>query len=486
MLQTIKRLSRQASVYGLGELLTRGVAFVLIPIYTRFLTPADYGVLAIVDAISSVLMPLFGLGLAGAVVRFYFDFDDDERKGYLGTISLGWIMLALVLVVLLDRFGKSLSAPFFSKMAFSPYLRLGVWIAFLRAFGLIPLNLLRAQEQPARYRALTFLSFLVGTSAIIYFVVFRREGALGSLKGQFIANLVFAIVYSAFVAFNIRLQFSWSQFYASLGFGLPLVPHRLAQWALNLSDRLLLERYVELNAIGLYSLSYKVVTVMGLVTSSINNAWVPIYYRIAKEGRRDTLARLSTYYAVLVIGLGLGLALLSKEVIIILASSEFHEAYRMAPIIVAGYVMHGFYLVLVSSLFYANRSSLVAVATVASGAVNIFLNLWLMPRYGVMAAAWNTLMGYTVYFILVYVMSMRIYPLPYEYKRVALALGVAVGLFLLGYAVVDFPSLAVNVALKLVIIALFLLVLFGLGFFTPDEMAAARRVGRSLVDRLGI
>jgi O-antigen/teichoic acid export membrane protein len=427
--------------------LVRGLAFVLLPVYTRYLSPAEYGIVALTVTCTVVLGMLYPLGLRGAVSRTYYEGGTvRERKERVGTLWIAMLLFAAVSAVLLDRFGPSLAAAVLPEVPFHPYLRLAVWTAFLGVLGLTPLVLLQAQERALAYVLLTLWTALTTTGVTVWFVV-RGGGAQGYLQGALVGAALAAIPFLALTVGQVRPVFRMSILMPALAFSLPLVPHALAGWTLEMSDRAILSRFLPLHDVGVYSLGYQLGAAMGLVTAAFNAAWVPFLFGTLKdegEAAHPKLARLVTYYAVALCFIGLGWSLLVEHAITLIAGPEFREAYRITPWVVGGYVFAGLYLIPTNLLFWRQRTGVMPLVTLAAGAVNVGLNLWLVPRYGAIAAAWSTLGAYGVLLILTWLNSERLQPFPYEYRRLGLMAGLALALFLTGQ-LLPFPSPALEV-----------------------------------------
>jgi O-antigen/teichoic acid export membrane protein len=477
MLKRLKSLASQSTVYGLGGLLPKAIAFLLLPLYTQFLTPADYGILAFTTTINSVLLILLELGLGSAVTRFNYDYlnDEKERRAYYGTIWIFLTIASLLLTLLLDWQGESWFSLLFEETPYHPYGRLAVWLAFFTLAQTIPLVLFRVREQAYNYTLFTVGRFLFNTLAIVLFVAGLRQGAEGSLKAQLLVGIMFFVPFTLVTLRHLRLAFHWNKLKASLAFGLPMIPHALSSWVLNVSDRILLERYVSLDELGLYNLGYRLAMILDLVLFSINSAWAPFFFRTAatEKDAPKTFARLTTYYTLLMLTLSLGIALLSKPLLVFMAKPAFRAAYPVVPVVVLAYISHGFYFMVVNQLFYAKKIQRLPLYTMISAAVNITLNLLTLGRYGIMAAAWNTVIGFVVLFALVFRESARVYPVPYEYKRLAILFGAAGFIYFLG-SLVSPGNPYLEFVIRSAIIALFPLALLLLRFFTPQETGRAK------------
>lgn len=476
----LRKLLGASAVYGLGSVLVRGLTFLLLPLYTRYLSPAEYGIVALTTTCTVVLGMLYPLGLRGAISRTYYESGSvEERKERIGTLWIAMVVSALAMALLLDRTGPSLAAALLPEVSFHPYLRLAVWTALLGVFGLTPLVLLQAQERPLAYVAVTIWAALTTTALTVWLVV-RGDGAEGYLTGVLLGAALAALPYLALTLRQVRPVFRMSVLLPALAFSLPLVPHALAGWALEMSDRAILTRLIPLHDVGVYSLGYQLGAAMGLLTTAFNAAWVPFLFGSLKEeggAAHSRLARLVTYYAAALCFIGLGWSLLVKHAIGFLAGPEFGEAYRITPWVVGGYVFGGLYLIPTNLLFWRQRTTVIPLVTVAAGAVNVGLNLWLVPRYGAIAAAWSTLAAYGVLLVLTWRTAERLHPFPYEYRRLGLMAGLALALFLAGQFL-PFPSPALEVAGRVLLWLAFPFGLVALGAFDRMELAVLTRLVR--------
>ncbi|MDD3828049.1 MAG: oligosaccharide flippase family protein [Anaerolineae bacterium] len=470
MFDKLKRLAGQSFIYTSAELLRSSLAFLLLPIYTTILTPADYGILGVVGPLYAFLSFFLGLGIQNSLTRFYFDYSDRKKlQEYIGTVAIFLLGSSLGLSVLLTVGGPRLFGLVLPQTPFFPFVLLTVWNACISVTRVLPLILFRVEEQPARYAALNLIDFLVTTGLIIYFVVGLRRGALGNLEAQVIAAVIIAVPSLWITARRSRLHFSWGQVGASLAFSLPLLPHLLGNWILNLSDRVVLDQFVSKADLGLYTLGYQFGLLLNILAVALNNAWVPFFYKHAGDREHDELVSLFTTYQVLVVaGLALALALLSREAIEIVAAPSYLMAYQVAPWIIFGYLARFLYLFPVNGLFYAKRTHWVSLGTLLTGALNIGLNLWLVPRYGILAAAVNTFIAFAVLLIVIYSIGQRIFPIRYQYRRIGQILVLAAGLYATGAWLAP-DSLWPRVAVKTAILAAFPLLLWVTGFLSPAE-----------------
>lgn len=485
MLAEIKRVFKDTVVYGLGSLIPKAAGIILVPIYTRFLAPADYGIMSLASITTTIVGSVLVLGQTGSLTLYLrsvqSDVSEEDRRRLLFSVTVFTLVFAAAVIAALFPFGPTLTRIVFDnpEFTFDPFVGLALVTALLG----LPLMLFqavnRAQGRARSYASLQLASFAVNTGFTLWFVVAMRQGALGSIKGTLVAAATLAPVALWSLGRRMTFRFSGTWLKKSLLFGLPLIPHAFAGWALTFADRALLARYSGLDETGLYALAYSISMVMNLASQSINQAWGPIYYDLAdSEEGRAKLPRLTTVYAVAVVFLGMVYMLFSREVLLVLAAERYWEASRLVPIIVGGYVCFALYSVLSTGIFFAKRTGWVAAISATSAVLNVGLNLWLIPRFGMWAAAWNTLLAYACMAVAARVLSERLAPGRFEDGRLLALVGVFAAVFVanLSLQATD-VGLAVALSAKVVLLVAAAGALVGLRVITSDEI-------RTLVRRL--
>lgn len=482
----LKGLASKSVVYGLGSVLLRSISLFLLPLYTRYLTPADYGITGVVAAITSVLGFVMTLGLNGALTRFHFSAaTEEDRKANNGTIMMTMIGFAVLLALLLDFSGSHLTSFGLSRIPFHPYIRIAIWTAVFNMLVLFPQITFQVREKPMQYVAVSVTGVLVTIACLVWFVAFRREGALGYLKGNLYAAMILAVPYLWITARHAVLAFRRTMFIAALGYALPLVPHQLGGWLLDVSDRLILERYTPLPDVGLYSLGYQFGLIMYIGAMSINQAWIPFFFRRVEQkgdAAKPEIAGLVTYFALALCLMALAIASLSQEALAVLVTPPFRRAYSVVPWITAAYLCCGLYFIPGNFVFVTKRTRLVPIPTFVAGIVNIAANLFLVPRYGMMAACWTTFGSFVLMLVMFWAIARRVYPFPYEYARLAAILCMTVVLFVIARSL-SFPWIAVQIALKILIVIALPCLLFLFLASEQEHAAVSRMFGRIAGER---
>ncbi len=402
---TFGSLLRGSLLYTIGSVVPRVGIFLLLPIYTLGMGPAEFGTFSLMLSLAGLLTILYRLGLDGALLRFHFD------VGSRRTAALYWTMAAITLLagIAMSLILGTVVAPIFSTVfagvALVPYGWLAIGIALLTAFQYVPTTWFRAVETPGRVVIFGFATFIGGAVVTLWLVLGLRLGAVGGLLGQLASGVVVVAVTLALLARRQPPTFDPELAAEGLRFGLPLVPHSIAGWVLNLSDRWVIGLTIGLSvaatqtAIGIYALGYQLGQVVAVVAIALNTAWVPFFYPRGEHELGPGLLREMTTLSVGALAiLTAFVGVLAPEVVSVLApsswGSEASIAAVVAPLVAVACLVQGFYFMAVSPIFLQRRTAVLPVFTLAAGALNVGLNILLIPRLGVVGAAWSTIAGY--------------------------------------------------------------------------------------------
>ena len=470
MLAQLKRLAKHSVIYGLGGVVSRILAVLLLPLYTAYLEPQDLGSVAIVTALAVVLVTILRGGISSAFFRFYFDSPDPlyrlrvVRTSFWFTMGSATLGLAAGLILaepIADILGLG-EQPGLVRAAF-----VGIW-AQMNYEQLTAL--FRAEERSSAFVAASLTNIAITVAATVLLVVVFEQGALGVVVGNFLGTLT---VYSLLLAYRreqLGLEFDRPLLREMQRFGVPLVPAALALVVINFSDRFFLAHLADLNEVGVYEMGMRVASAMVLLLTAFRMAWPAFAYSIEDDGEaRRTYAFVLTYLVFIASWVALALGLLAPWIVELLSSdSAFDEGARVVAILAFAKAAYAAYIVMAIGVGRARRTQFNWVITGAAAAVNIGLNLLLVPRYGMFGSAAATAAAFGVLFLGMTWYAQRVYPVSYQWRRVTTAAASAIGLTVLGKLLeVPFP-----VALALV--ASYPLVLLPLGFYLPAELARVR------------
>ncbi len=416
----VGRLFSGSAKYGLATLAQRGIAFLLIPIYTAFLSPTEYGIVSLAETIAAVLLTLFGLSLPAALRNDFHDLAEGERDEFVATLVIGTAVLLVGLGGLSMLVGPAVVGTLWPEFTVPFYPFVDLAIAAAAARGLLELHLahLQMKEQSSRYVAISFGQFLLVTAVVLVFVVGLRQGSFGMLAGKALGlGAVTLAVGTMFRRYYRPSLFVWRRFVKALKFSWPLVPHQLIALVLTAADRFFIEHYRTTEDVGLYSLAYALAGVMTVVSSSILLAWTPLFYRLANtDDGGQRLARVGEgLVGVLVVAGCLG-TVVSADVVAWIVDARYVSAAPVVPIVIAGLLLHGCFAVFHLAVLRSGRTSMLAMVTIIAAVLNVVLNALWVPDYGVEGAAWATVLSYLVEAAVVFVLAQRLMLIRYTYR----------------------------------------------------------------------
>ena len=467
----MRRLGRHSAVYGLGGIVSRVLAVFLLPLYTRYLDTADLGAVGLIVALSAVLVTVLRLGISSAFFRFYFDSTDPAQRRLVVRTAF-WFTMASATAGLAA--GVLLAEPIADLLGLDDanLVRagfVGVW-AQMNYEQLT--SLFRAEERSTEFVLASLANIAVTIGATILLVVAWEQGALGVLVGNFVGTLTVYLALLAVHREQLGLQFSRPLLREMNRFGIPLVPAALALIVVNFSDRFFLVHLASLAEVGLYEIGVRIASAMVLLLTAFRMAWPAFAYSIEDDAEaKRTYAFVLTYLVAIASWLALALGLLAPWLVRLLTQPEFYEGERVVAPLAFGGMAYAAYIVMAIGVGRTKRTQFNWVITGFAAAVNVALNLILIPPYGIMGAAVATVAAYVVMFLGMTWYAQRVFPTPYQWRRVLTAVGAAVVLVLAGR---QLGGLAAALGLTLA----YPLALLALGFFLPEERRTLLRATR--------
>jgi O-antigen/teichoic acid export membrane protein len=453
----LRRFVRSFFVYLVPTVLLRGVSVILTPFYTRSLSPADYAVVGVANTIWYGLTVLFGLGLHSALLRLYADArNPDSRRQLVGGTTLallaGGTTLAFALHIVWSQGWVQVSR-------LLPYAEGGnlILLASVATLFTTPLTTLYiAQERPTAFGVFSVCSSLLQMTTTVVFVVVLDRGARGAIEAITLSQGAAGLFSLVALARESSLRGAPSWAWRAIRLGLPLLPHGAATWVLALADRLVLERYVEADELGRYTLAYLFGAALSMATGAIAQTLHPMAMRRLSADPSDPLVpRLGTYAIAAVAFIGtLGLAV-SVEAVDLLAPTSYAGTVRFVPWMLLGSFFQGVYFVWSLGTWFAKRTIWMSVIATVTSLITIALNLVLVPRFGADAAAMVTAGTYGLSAATHGFIAQKLHRIRWEYRRWS-AIGIATALV----TVVWWFTLDRSAATRITVLALMVLIVW--------------------------
>jgi O-antigen/teichoic acid export membrane protein len=485
MIDYLRRLARTGTAYTASSVLAKMFAVFTLPLYTRYMTPVDFGRAEVLGVGVVVLSIIVRGGMVEALMRYHHHFADRQpevaRTAFWGTF-VALVIGAAACVGLAEPIAQLLLRS--SDQA-------AVDLVYVAVFGLVAftfyellLTFYRVDEDAARYATATVLNVLITIPLTVWLVVFEERGAEGYLLGNFTGTAI--IVVGLLVAQRRRIGRPGMPLAAEMTkFGTPLVPAEVSLYALNFADRVLLinipaSKTQGLAWAGLYSVGVKLAQGVTVFVRAFQLAWPPLAYSISSDKEaRVVYGRMLTYY-LLVVSLPLVFLALSARLIAdVFVAPEFFGSYRAIPLVATGIAFYGAYLVMVTAVARTGRTGSLFPVAMAGLAVNIALCLLLIPEFDIAGAGMSLIAAYLVILSLMFLKARNAIDIQLEWGRLAHLAVTALAVALIGEHLLP-ESGTVAYLLRVAWWGLYPLALLVTGFFSRDEIDRLRGAHRLL------
>ncbi|HVL67121.1 MAG TPA: oligosaccharide flippase family protein [Vicinamibacterales bacterium] len=432
MLTKLRGLSKSLAIYGLGDAAIQAINFLLLPVYVQYLSRTDYGIIALLAAVEAPLKLLFRWGVDGAFMRFWYEEDQHGRQRLASTLFLFLLAANGILLAAAVLLAPLLSQRLFDQPGYTLALQLVLLNTFAIGFTFIPFHVLRIQNKPAQYSALALARSVATLVGRLVLIVGFGWGVMGIIVTDVVVTAVLLVVLLPWFRPLIRLTFSKQALRESLAFGLPRVPHGFALQLMAVADRFILQKFRTTAEIGLYSMGVSFGLIPKIVLAAFESAWAPFYYATSREpDARRVFATVTTYGVALLALMTAVLAATGRDLLDLMTRGEFTAAAPVVTWTAVGVFFYGCYLLTSIGLNITRNTRYYPVSTMAGAAVNVGLNLALIPGYGMLGAAWANAAAYAVQSAIAFRFSQQFYRVDYERGRLTRALLAAIA----GYAV---------------------------------------------------
>ncbi len=469
-------LASDAAFYGGVRALLKSLAFLLVPLYAHFIVPEEFGRLELVLATVALVDVLITAGMDGVFARFYFDRDDPQWRRQAITLYLVIESVYPALVVFpLVLLSAGLSDRIFGVETYAAFFTIALVDIYLTNIVDLPMNLTRLRRQRRRFAA---YSLTRGGTQILMSVLLVAVWQLG-VKGILIASLsavcvAFVVTLREYVR-DLTRRIDWRVAREMIAFAWPGIIGGLAFYGLNLLDRFFVKHFHGLADAGLYGVAARYSQVVVVAVLAFRMGWTPWHYPWLRSGRHpEMVSRGANYYFVATGFLAVAISAWILPVFHVLMPESYWDATTaVAPLSLAA-VATGGYTLFAVGMNVTKRMRLLPPLAVVGAGIAVGLYFLLIPPFSFVGAAWGTTAAVTALALLVLAVSNRIYPVPWDYLRIAGACLLAVLLCLASLAVDASLSIGPSLAVRVAITAAFPLVLLAAGYFPKGDLAALR------------
>ncbi len=471
-----KHIIKHSLIYGGGESLIRLANFLLIPIYTRYLVPDEYGILQLLIITANLVAIVLELGIGSAIFKSILYSGHTNENATYSTAFYFTLLTSLIGILPLLMYRNELTTLIVGSDEHALALSLLVASIFFRNFAIIPFAKLRIEDRSVTYVVIAFVKFFIQIALNIYFVVVLGQGILGISMAQFISSFVLIFVFIYIIMGNLRLSFSRFILKDMLEFGLPLVPGALALFVINMSNRYFLKHYSSVEQVALFSLGYYVGLIINVLVFAFQRVWAAAMFKIAKEDDAHRIfAKNFTYFILVLSSVTFILSVFSWEIIGLMTTEKYYDSFRVVPFMCLSFLFYGVYFYMSYGMNIKKMTRYQPVIIGISAGLNLLLNFFLIPRYSMLGAAAANTISFALMGVLAGVVSNRFYTVRIELKRLLFMAFIFTILFLLGFTI-HFDSTLLTLSYKLLLCVIALMAFLKTNFFTRDEKKIIRRV----------
>lgn len=436
--------------YLTGDIAVKAIAFLSIPIFTRLLTQADYGIFSVFTAYVLMATILLSLNCHTAVGRYYY-----EKKGDFGEfLSTTLILVGLIFLVSAPVYlFSSRRIPWLSNLPgnLTVYILLA---SFFAIFYSVYYQILVPQKKSREFSAINIVKGY-GTFALSILLVWliKEDRYLGRVYATLLAGLALSIYFIRGILKYTKASFNLKHLKYIAGYSIPLIPYQLSSVVLSQFDRIMVNDLINSASAGLYSLGYNIGILVLMVVDATQKAIMPDFYLFLDNNEHQRLDALIKKIFLVIVTAAMGIILFAPEVFTVLADKKFHPGFRVIPAVVIGYVFFAMAAVYNRYIFYKKKTFYFSLIVLIAGALNIALNAFFIPKYGYIAAGYTTAVSYFSMFILSWLVTkfalrFKVTPLAVLWKPTILMLGL---IAVLGYLQTLGLNPALYFGLKLIV-----------------------------------
>ncbi len=424
---TFYRLAMGTLNYGAANVIAKIIGFFLIPLYTIYLSPEDYGVLELCASFSVFLVIFMRLGVPGSVNRFYFDYKDDEGKlkDYITTVHRLLLVSSSVLAIVVGVIFYFYSQSILPGVLFIPFILIVLINSSFSANSDLQKRLIQSKEQSSYMAIINVSNVFLGILLAVLFVVVFEMGVLGLFMSQLITTLLFFLQAQYYLRKYVNGSFDPSMLKESLKYGLGLLPHHAFAAAAPLLSKGILNYKESTAALGIFSLALRFIQPLDIFYNMFNRAFSPVYFSLRKEEKESSIKNI---YQMVVLGASVlfsSVFILLPALIPIMTPERFHQSADLVPILAIGFIGQVFYMLFTVEIFYNKKTKFISLITGIGVIVNLIITITFIDTLGIYAITWANSLGFIAWAVAAYFYSGKEFLRYFKAKNIGLAILVA-------------------------------------------------------------
>lgn len=400
----------------------KAINFFLLPLYTEYLSPKELGISDSISTLTAFIFPLLVMGLDSGFTAFYYDQRSENHiKKVFNTTELMLILLSCVPIIMFF-FSRHFSNLLFNTTEYSSLIIIALASVTINMIY-IPFSLIIRMEK--RMTTFAIINVIASLSMIILNIIFvsiLEWGASSLIISGTLVQLIQLILYVIFAKTKITIsKYDRKLCKSMLRYSIPLVPAVLAGWALSLSDRYIILGICSESDVGLYGIAARFSSVIAILSNAIYMSYAPFAFDKKDDlDAKQQYSRILNGFFILLLGICFTISLFGREIVVLMTSKPYFNAYLMLPGILFGQLAYGIITIVGYGISFSKKTGYTMIATISGAAINIVLNFIFIPKFGAVAASYTTFAGYAVMLILIYIFAQKLYPCDYKMTKIVL------------------------------------------------------------------
>lgn len=472
-------LIKHTTLYWIGNALNRVGAFILLPVYTTFLSVEEYGVLELLYSTNAILAVVLGAGLAHATLRFYFEYDDANLRYSVITTNLLIVFISgLTGAACVVFFSTEISNLIFDHDGYSRAIDVLATITILELMSEIGFAYLRAREMSFSYVVIAFFKLLVQVPITYYMLAIKAEGILGVLAANFISVLCAWMILMSIVYRHCGIRVNAAVVRPILHYSVPFAGSSIIWAVAGNADRYILNAFVSLEAVGIYGLAMKFATILEFfIVEPFRRSFGAYRFSVMKEENAAQIqANVTHYFFIIMCFMAFGIAIFTPDVLKLVARHDYWDAKDIVPLLLLGMAIDGLSYCYQTGILYSKKTRHIFNISGIAFFVTIGLTLVLVKMFGIWGASWSFVITAVIVALLTLRASQKLYYIGYKHKKDIVIIGICCLFYFLQYYIIQ-GGFFVQILAKMVISVSLLAVLIMVDEDARNMFDTARRYG---------
>jgi len=482
------RFFKHSTIYAFGNVLNRIAALLLLPVYTNYLTVAEYGALELFYVIAAVVTGFLSVGIAHATLRFYFEYESEVDRHSVVTTNLTVSMLiTFVGVLLIGQWHETLARYVFGGPEYSRGVLIILATLVFELSSQVSLAYMRAKEYSMLFVGIMFFKLLIQLAANTYFVVFRNMGVEGVLTGNLLAVVFGWLCLTIFVLSKCGYRFEWGKAVPALKYSFPFLLSTITALISTYTDRFLVNSLLSLQILGIYALALKFSEVLeSLIGEPFNRSYGAFRFSIMKEGNAAEIqARIVRYLLIGLCAIGLGIVYFADNLLKVMSNPAYWPAASILPILMVASLLRVLNYPLQTGILYEKKTRHIFHIGLIAAVTSVVSNFLMIKWLGLIGVCLAQVLTAAVVLVVTRRISQSYFKVHYDYRQLAIIAAVT-GIFYLLSVPLEGQQVSVGFFAKILLYVTFIVALFFSGALYATEVAWLRSALTRLIRRKDI